>query len=124
MVDGAQSYDGGPPHGSIGEEAGKLAEAVQEWLGRRTGREPRDVWAAATSVLEDDHAPECRVCPLCRAMRFFSSVNPQVAEHLSDAAASVSAAMRAMAEDRERGRSAPAGDRPGPAAAPHSDGEA
>jgi hypothetical protein len=102
MADSAHSYDDKSPHGSIGEEAAKLTEAVQDWLGERTGRAPRDVWAMATGESEEFHSPECRVCPLCRAMRFFMTMNPQVLEHLTDAAASLSAAMRVMGEDGER----------------------
>jgi hypothetical protein len=129
MTDGDHPYGDPPPHGSIGEEAAKLAEAVQDWLGGRTGRAPRDVWATVTAESEEFHSPECRICPLCRAMRFFTSMNPQVFEHLTDAAASFSAALRVMAEDGERpgstsapadAGSEPSGGRP----APDSDGEA
>jgi hypothetical protein len=109
MTEGTHSYDDKSPHGNVGEEAAKLAEAVQDWLGERTGRVPRDVWAMATGASEDFHSPECRVCPLCRAMRFFTSISPQVLDHLTDAAASLSSAMRAMSEERERAGSAARG---------------
>jgi hypothetical protein len=120
MTGSAHSYDAGSPHGTIGEEAVKLAEAVQDWLGERTGRAPRDVWATATGEPENLHSPECRVCPLCRAMRFFSTMNPQVLEHLTDAAMSLGAAMRAMGEDGDRPPEPPAP--PGPAEPASGDG--
>jgi Family of unknown function (DUF5304) len=107
MTDGARSSADHPLHGSIGEEAVKLAEAVQEWLGDRTGRGASDAWAAATAPGAFE-SPECRVCPVCRAMHFVSSMQPDVFAHLADAAASLSAAVRAMGE-------ANAGERPEPA---------
>ena len=48
MTDGAHTPNH-HPHGSIGEEAVKLAEAVQDWLGERTHRGASDAWAAATA---------------------------------------------------------------------------
>ena len=88
-----------PMHGNIGDEAAKLAEAVQDWLARRTGRTSSDVWAAATSTDGLFDSPECRVCPICRGMKVFTSLRPEVFEHLADAAASFSAAVRAMADE-------------------------
>ncbi len=80
--------------GSIAEEARKLAEAVQDWLGSRTGRGPADVWAAATAP-ESFESPECRVCPLCRAMQAVSS-RPDLLADLSEAAANFAAVVRDM----------------------------
>jgi Family of unknown function (DUF5304) len=97
MTDGAEHSAHHPPHGSIGEEAVKLAEAVQEWLGDRTGRGAADAWAAATAPGAFE-APECRVCPVCRAMHFVHNLQPDVFAHLAEAAASLSAAVRAMGE--------------------------
>ena len=94
MTDGAHTPDH-HPHGSIGEEAVKLAEAVQDWLGERTGHGPADAWAAATAPGAFE-SPECRVCPICRAMHFVSTMQPEVFAHLADAATSLAAAARAM----------------------------
>jgi hypothetical protein len=102
MTDGAQTSDH-HPHGSIGEEAVKLAEAVQDWLGERTGRGASDAWAAATAPGAFETA-ECRVCPICRAMHFVSSMQPDVFAHLADAATSLAAAVRAMGEAEVGGR--------------------
>ena len=109
MTDGDQNTDH-HPHGSIGEEAVKLAEAVQDWLGERTGRGPADAWAAATAPGAFE-SPECRVCPICRVMHFVTTMQPDVFAHLADAATSLAAAVRAMGEAEGRGEQAPT-DRP------------
>jgi hypothetical protein len=106
MTDGTHTSDH-HPHGSIGEEAVKLAEAVQDWLGERTGHGPSDVWAAATAPGAFE-SPECRVCPLCRAMHFVTSMQPDVFAHLADAATSLAAAARAMGETEGRPGPGPA----------------
>jgi hypothetical protein len=106
MTDGAQTSNH-HPHGSIGEEAVKLAEAVQDWLGERTGGGASDAWAAATAPDAFETA-ECRVCPICRAMHFVSSMQPDVFAHLADAATSLAAAVRAMGEAEAGGRNSPA----------------
>jgi hypothetical protein len=73
-----------PPHGSLAEEAVKLAEVAQLWLRDRSGHsDPDDPWAAATAA--DDGPPECRTCPVCRATRFVRDMNPEVLDHLSEA---------------------------------------
>jgi hypothetical protein len=106
MTDGTQNSDH-HPHGSIGEEAVKLAEAVQDWLGERTGHATSDVWATATAPGAFE-SPECRVCPLCRAMHFVSSLSPDVFAHLAEAATSLAAAARAMGEAEGRRDQGPA----------------
>ncbi len=100
MTEHARSYDRFS-HGSLAEEAAKLAEAAQHWLGDRSARgagDLGDVWADATREGED-MPPECRTCPLCRAKRLLAGVNPEVYEHLAAAATSLSAAVRAMTKD-------------------------
>ncbi len=101
MTDHARSYDN-LSHGSLAEEAAKFAEAAQHWLGDRSARGPGDlddVWADATRE-DDDLPPECRTCPVCRAKRLLAGVNPEVYEHLAAAATSLSAAVRAMTNER------------------------
>jgi Family of unknown function (DUF5304) len=100
MTDGAHTSDH-HPHGSIGEEAVKLAEAVQDWLGERTGNGPADAWAAVTAPGAFE-SPECRVCPICRAMHFITTMQPDVFAHLADAATSLAAAARALGEQEGR----------------------
>lgn len=100
MTDRARP-SGHPPHGSLAEEAAKLAEVAQQWLGARSrAASPDDVWADATA----EAGPEtCRGCPVCRARSLLTGVSPEVLAHLSDAAASLGAAVRAMGE-RTRGQ--------------------
>ena len=102
MTDSARTYDH-LPHGTLAEEAAKLAEVAQQWLGERSAGGLGglgDVWADAT----DDGAPaECRTCPICRAKRMLAGLNPEVFEHLADAATSLSAAVRAMSKDQASG---------------------
>ena len=118
MTDGAQTPDH-HPHGSIGEEAVKLAEAVQDWLGERTGHGPSDAWAAATAPGAFE-SPECRVCPICRAMHFITTMQPEVFAHLAAAATSLAAAARAMGEaeaPKARGQSTASGGNDEPSGA-------
>ena len=76
-------------HGTLGEEAAKLAEAVQEWLHdhaadeRGRGAEPS----------------ECQTCPACQLLRLVRSARPEVYGHLADAASSLSAALRELTRD-------------------------
>jgi len=102
-------------HGSVGEEAEKLAAAVQDWLGEwRSGgggfggfggfgatARGGDVWAEATATPSD--GAECRICPICQGLRVLRSTRPEVFEHLSDAAASVAAALRELLGDSVSG---------------------
>ena len=98
------------PHGSVGDEAAKLAEAVQDWLGEWRGvvrlRRPRPPGGGAarrlgprsTAALATT-APSAGSCPICQGLRLLRGVRPEVFEHLSDAATSLAAALRALAAD-------------------------
>lgn len=94
MVDAASSSSERPPHGTMADEAFKLAEVAQLWLMSKAGSDGNDPWAAATDGI--GHAPECRGCPVCRVIRFVRNLNPEVLEHLSEAATSLAAAVAAM----------------------------
>lgn len=72
--------------GPVVEEAARLAEALQAWLGA----------ASASVPLAHDDA-ECRLCPLCQAIRVVRGVRPEVAHHLAAAATELAAALRAAA---------------------------
>ena len=105
MADNARAYDGGRPHGTMAEEAVKLAEVAQLWLAsraHRAGAHPGDdVWAEATAE-PGGEPPECTGCPICRVRRAVAGVNPEVYDHLADAVASLAAALRALATDPDR----------------------
>jgi hypothetical protein len=99
---GPRSTDGSAA-GSLGEEAARLAAAVQDWLRgfpdvRRTageaGHQARPDAAQAGEV-----PPECLVCPACQVLRLVRGTRPEVYGHLADAAASLSAALREMTAD-------------------------
>jgi hypothetical protein len=111
-----QPPHGQPPHGSLAEEAAKLADVAQLWLkarsagaggGGSTEDRADDPWAAATDdatrPAHDGEAPECRTCPICRARRFANNLDPEVLGHLSDAVASLGAAMAALSRSRRTG---------------------
>jgi hypothetical protein len=106
-----------PPHGSLADEAAKLADVAQLWLKARsagaggssatTGTRNGDPWGAATDdatrPVDDGTAPECRTCPICRARRFADNLDPEVLAHLSDAVASLGAAVAALSRSRKTG---------------------
>ena len=95
MTERARPFDHAP-HGTLAEEAARLAEAAQQWLGERAGPRDHDVWGDAIDATADGAPPECRTCPICRARRLVAGVNPDVLAHLSEAAAALAAAVRAM----------------------------
>jgi hypothetical protein len=112
MTEGARTYRGPwgdePPHGSLADEALKLADAAPLWLRARSAAAAPggaggsgDPWAAAT-----DHvgtSDECRTCPICRAKRFARSLDPEVLGHLSDAVGSLGRAVAAFSRNRQTG---------------------
>ena len=93
-------------HGSLHEEAGKLAEILEAWLAG--ARQSASAWSAANADGDADglHSPECRICPICRLLATVRGVRPETYEHLLDAAASLLAALRVGVEGAERSWSA------------------
>ncbi len=95
------STSSGP--GSLGEEAARLAAAVQDWL--RGFPDVRGTAGAAGHQAHPDPGhpgetpPECLVCPACQVLRLVRGTRPEVYGHLADAAASLSAALREMTAD-------------------------
>ena len=92
---------GAERHGSLSEEAARLAQAVQDWLHnfpdpRRTTGAARH--RAATDGVAENAAlpPECLVCPTCQLLRMVRTARPEVYAHVADAAASLSAALREL----------------------------
>jgi hypothetical protein len=77
---------GGAQHGSLSEEALKLAETLQTWLS--TG-------AAMTGV---GSASECKVCPLCQAIAMVNGLKPEVLGHLAEAGTQLMAAFRSATD--------------------------
>jgi hypothetical protein len=95
-------------HGSLGEEAQKLVEAVQDWMNGAGAR--TSAGEGASSWLGE--SPECRVCPVCQLLRLVRAANPEVFGHLADAAAALSAAARELLGEAS-GHASPPGTRRG-----------
>jgi hypothetical protein len=76
------------PHGTIGDEAAKLLDAVQDWARRSFG----DGAHIATG------APECTWCPICQLIAVLRGDRPEISDKIADATASVVAALRAVVD--------------------------
>ncbi|HEY3630009.1 MAG TPA: hypothetical protein VGL21_03880 [Jatrophihabitantaceae bacterium] len=74
------------PHGTIGDEAAKLLDAVQDWARRNLGESSH----IATG------APECQWCPLCQLIMVLRGDRPELTEKITDATASMVAALRTL----------------------------
>ena len=113
--------DDRPPVGSVGEEAAKLFEALQEWA-RESGQEHGDaVGAAATSATGllgnlNDHiatgGKDCTYCPVCQVISAVRATSPEVKQHLTVAASSLLQAAAGLMATRVPERDGRAGDDP------------
>lgn len=91
----SRARHGAAPIGSLGEEAGRLFEALQSTLGEVAGDVPDDC---------DHETPAaCRICPVCQVVHRLSHVRPEVVRHLADATASLAAALSELAREPSRG---------------------
>ena len=114
-----------PPHGTMAEEAARLADVAHLWLASQSFGRPGaggsggtagaatdsgDVWAEATAAAAKDGAaahgvpPECQGCPYCRLRRVVGDVSPEVLTHVTSAVASLAAALRALDDPRSESR--------------------
>ncbi len=97
------SGDREPEVGSVADEAAKLLGALSDWA--------KD---AAHDV--DSHvatgAPECTVCPVCRAVHAVRGLNPEVTAHLVSAATSLMHAAAGMMASASAGPAAREGVEP------------
>ena len=75
------------------EEASKLFDAVQEWARRASSGTAEHLSTGST---------ECRLCPVCQLIAAVRGSRPDLVEHLSDAAGSLIAALRAAVDAHER----------------------
>ena len=96
-------------HGTLHEEAGRLAEILEAWLAG--ARQSASAWAAAqpagpSGSGEGLQSAECCICPICRLLAMLRGVRPETYEHLLDAAASLLAALRVGVDGAERSWSA------------------
>ena len=87
-----------PPTGSVGEEAVKLLQALQEWA-KESGHEYGETVGAAASgaggLLSsvNEHIAtggrDCTYCPVCRMISTVRATSPEVKQHLTSAASSL-----------------------------------
>jgi hypothetical protein len=83
-------------HGPLLEEAAKLAEALSKsWTDLSAG-------GFVHSLLSGfGESSECKACPVCQLLRVVGGHRPEVLEHLTDASASLIAALRASLESSQ-----------------------
>ena len=98
--------------GPIADEAAQFAAAALGWAQRMAGSIDPGGERIATG------APECAVCPVCRAISALRDPSPELAERVTrtvtDAASALAHALRA-AFDGHRHHPEPAADEPEPA---------
>src|SRR3954468_20502769 len=106
-------------------EAVRLAEVLRKRMSG--GPASGDVWSEATSDAWGEHiatgAPECRYCPVCRAIAASRTSGPDVVSHVRSAGESLYAAVREAVAGFERTRPPrqEPGDDPADGGRPHSD---
>jgi hypothetical protein len=106
-------------------EAVRLAEVLRKRMSG--GPASGDVWSEATSDAWGEHiatgAPECRYCPVCRAIAASRVSGPDVVSHVMSAGESLYAAVREAVAGFERTRPPrqEPGDDPADGGRPHSD---
>ena len=82
----ARTGDSGhEPLGSVGEEAAKLFDALQDWARESAGGEPHAHHAAGGAA----GGAECTWCPVCRGAQLVRQTSPEVRAHLTVAASSL-----------------------------------
>src|SRR5438093_7590433 len=94
-----------PP--SVLFEAVRLVDVLRRRM-NGGGASSRDVWSEATSDAWGEHiatgAPECRYCPVCRAIAASRTSGPDVVGHVMSAGESLYAAVREAVAGFERTR--------------------
>lgn len=76
--------------GSLAEEAAKLLGAAETW------------WREHAPSLPEHTGPECRVCPVCQVLSVVRHAQPELFEHLTEAASALMLALKAAVEAQER----------------------
>jgi hypothetical protein len=127
----SEQADPAEPVGTLAEEAARLFAALagaarQHGAGVGDGLTGLGDRAAAAIHQVDEHmatgADACRYCPVCRAVDLVRGTNPDVAEHLADAAQSLSRAVAAMLATATVDNRRPASPGPGgPGSVEHID---
>ncbi len=87
---GATGQHSAPPHGTLGDEAVKLLDAVQDWARRNFG-DPATAHIATG-------APECAWCPICQFISLLRGDRPEISDKIAETGASMVAALRALVD--------------------------
>src|SRR3954471_4224309 len=106
-------------------EAVRLVDALRKRVSGGASSKSGDVWSDATSEAWGEHiatgAPECRYCPVCRAIAASRTSGPDVMSHVMSAGESLYAAFRETVAGFERAKPA-ASPRREPAESPADGG--
>ena len=86
--------------GSVGEEAGRLIAAVEDWARGAFG-----AGHLGDLPLAGEASEECRLCPVCTTLRLLRGSRPEVYTHLLTATDALAAALRAAIDNPAAGRS-------------------
>ena len=102
MKDGEQ----GPPVGSVGEEAAKLLDALQDWAKEGAAAGPEagfaglgEQWRSVNEHIANG-GEECTYCPVCQAIHRVREASPELRTHLAVAASSLLQAAATLLEGR------------------------
>ena len=110
MTDDVTDDEGQEPSvGSVGEEAVKLLQALQDWAADSAADSAADHAGAASSAAAgaattwrwvNEHVAtggaDCRYCPLCQVISMVRGTPPEVRDHLASAATSLMHAAAGM----------------------------
>jgi hypothetical protein len=98
MSDDPHTRAGAEAVGSVGEEATKLLQALQDWAKDNGGDRAEATASAAAGAASSVHrigehiatgGEDCRYCPLCQVISAVRATPPDVREHLAAAATSL-----------------------------------
>lgn len=76
--------------GSLAEEAARLLGAAEEW------------WREHAPTAPMHTGPECVVCPVCQVLSVVRGAQPELFEHLADAAGALMLAVKSAVDAQER----------------------
>ncbi len=107
--------------GSVAEEAARLFGALQDWA-NESGFGAQGEATASAGVAEGlraagehlGHGPDCRYCPVCRAINLVRQTSPEVRESLAVAIGALAQAATASLRQDHDGRDAGTSDSSGP----------
>jgi len=87
----------------VAEEAGKLAEALVEWVRERGGAIGGQAGGHPGGHVGGHvgGSAECTLCPVCQLIALGRSASPEIFEHLAAAATSLLAAAGALASQQQ-----------------------